>query len=143
MEKGSSRFPGIPPHLLLLQFLTWGAELGGTGGVGVPAGCPEGCPDPCGRPFVVGRGLGVPPPCPKSAVSLNRDGVPAVCDATGWGDVECLAWVPRLGVTWGWRRDPDAARGGCGCVSGLAAIWLAGKGLEEPVGSSLGCAKLS
>lgn len=29
-------------------------------------------------------------------------------DGGGEWDVECLAWVPRLGVrgvTWGWRRD--------------------------------------
>lgn len=38
MEKGSSRFPGIPPRLLLLQFLAWGAELGGLEGWGSQLG---------------------------------------------------------------------------------------------------------
>ena len=139
MERGSSPFPGLLLLRVRAGVQRWGERRsGGPGWVlgGMPG---HAWPSFPGREGV--NGSWGPPTVPPS-----RPWPEWRRDAAGQGDVECWARVPRLGgrgVTWGWRGDPDAARGGSGCAGGLSAVRPAGKGLEEPVGSSLGCAELS
>lgn len=118
--------------------------------MGALAGCPEGCPDPLWPPLHGGEGVdgsSYHPTLPQISSGLNGDGISAACDAAGaGGDVQCLAWVPCLGVqgvTWGWEET--LMQRVVALDTSLASLpqgW-AGKGLEEPVGSSLGCAKPS
>lgn len=65
MEKGSSRFPGIPPRLLLLQFLTWGVKLGGMEGWGSRLGARRGVLTHVAVPPWWGGDLVSPHPAPN------------------------------------------------------------------------------